>query len=116
MSASSCQATIGGLGATQCFTALSPGLLPTVKIVTLRIDYTASTNICDKSYQFKYKLAGNRANTIVNRSVSSCSVGYDTYVLDLNKDMVNGSQVCARQKNSATVQKWTNWYCHDVWG
>lgn len=115
-SAVSCQATIGPLGATQCFTAVSPGLLPSVRIVSLQLEYFAGANVCNKHYQFRYRLAGQSANTTTSRSDSSCSYGYATNKLTLNRDMHNGSQVCARQRNSATNQTWTNWYCHTVWG
>lgn len=116
MSATSCQATIGALGATQCFTALSPGVLPTVRIISLQIDYAATANICDKHYQFRYRPAGQTFNTVTGRSDSGCSYAYASNKLTLNRDMQNGSQVCARQRNSATNQEWTAWYCHNVWG
>lgn len=115
-SASSCHATIGPFGASQCFTALTPGLFPSVRIISLQLDYAASANICNKHYQFRYRLAGQSSNTLATRSDSGCSVGYASNKLTLNRDMHNGSQVCARQRNSATNQAWTSWYCHTVWG
>lgn len=108
-----CTAAPGGIGAQNCVTVVNSSPLGGTGLAYAFSNYlSASDNVCAITAQFKYTDRTADPNKTKTMTTSSCFYGGSQIKWDpADFALQHGSDFCARQKNSATGQVYSNWAC-----